>query len=530
MANEQILVVEDEGIVALDIQSMLEDLGYQVPITVGSGEEALASIAENRPNLVLMDINLDGEIDGVETAEQIRDRYNIPVVYLTAYSDDDTLQRAKLTTPFGYLVKPLEARSLKTTIEMAIYRHELEQELKQSKEWFATTLRSIGDAVIATDESRKIAFLNTIAEQLTGWSQNEAIGREVSEVLYLIDEDRGVAIENPGLAFFSGQLSGETIDEAVLVAKQGRHIPIENTVTPITDRNNRTIGVVWVFRDISDRKQAEALEKDRIRLETEVKQRSIAEAEIRRSLELERQLSELKSRLIANVSHEFRTPLSVILSSSELLQTYSDIWSEEKKNSHFQRIKSAIDYMTKLVSDVSVIGQAEAGKLSINPVPLELVQFCRDLVEERQITAGDRYQISFETNRDRLEVTIDDKILEHILLNLLSNALKYSPEGGRIEFKLTLKESESTPEESPHEAIVISIQDPGIGIPPEDLPNLFKSFQRATNVRTIRGTGLGLSIVRKCVDLLEGQIEIKSEIGRGTTVTVTLPRYCKQSS
>jgi signal transduction histidine kinase len=265
-------------------------------------------------------------------------------------------------------------------------------------------------------------------------------------------------------------------------------------------------------------------------LETEVKQRSIAEAEIRRSLELERQLSELKSRLIANVSHEFRTPLSVILSSSELLQTYSDIWSEEKKNSHFQRIKSAIDYMTKLVSDVSVIGQAEAGKLSINPVPLELVQFCRDLVEERQITAGDRYQISFETNRDRLEVTIDDKILEHILLNLLSNALKYSPEGGRIEFKLTLKESESTPEESPHEAIVISIQDPGIGIPPEDLPNLFKSFQRATNVGTIRGTGLGLSIVRKCVDLLEGQIEIKSEIGRGTTVTVTLPRYCKQSS
>lgn len=523
MANEQILVVEDEGIVALDIQSMLEDLGYQVPITVASGEEAIEEAAKSRPDLALMDINLEGEIDGIGAAEQLRDRFNIPVVYLTAYSDENTLQRAKLTTPFGYLVKPLEARSLKTTIEMAIYRHQLEQQLKQSKEWFATTLRSIGDAVIATDEGGRISFINSVAESLTGWSQAEALGKDVSEVFRIANEIT------------------EALADRVLIMKNGTKIPIDDTVAPISSENEKIIGAVYVFRDISAKKQTEALEKERIRLETEVKERSLAEAEIRRSLEIEKELSDLKSRLITTISHEFRTPMSVILSSTELLQAYSNEWSEEKKNTHYQRIKSAIEYMTGLVKDIMLVGEAETGKLEFNPSPLNLVEFCSHLIEEIHGTASEQHQISFVRPTQAIDAAIDPQLLRQILINLLSNAIKYSPDGGEIKLELAYETftndtgfssedlAEPDPEKTPDRYAIFRIQDRGIGIPHKDQQQLFESFQRATNVGTIRGTGLGLTIVKKCVELHKGQIEVESEVGIGTTFTVKIPISASKS-
>ncbi|MGL5194968.1 MAG: response regulator, partial [Chroococcales cyanobacterium] len=343
MSNETILVVEDEGIVALDIQTILEDLGYQVPVAVASGEEAIEAAAHIQPDLVLMDIHLEGSIDGVTAAEQIRDRFNIPVVYLTAYSDEDTLQRAKLTTPFGYLIKPLESRSLKSTIDMAIYRHQIEQELKQSKEWFATTLRSIGDAVIATDEIGRIRFINPVAETLTGWKQAEALGKDIGQVFRITHEMSEAIAQRLGTPESSAHHLPETPNERVLIAKNGSKIPIDDTVAPIGGENDKIIGAVYVFRDITSKKATEVLQKERIRLETEVKERALAEAEIRRLLEIETQLSEFKSRLITTISHEFRTPMSVILSSAELLQVYSDTWPEDRKETHYQRIKTAIE-------------------------------------------------------------------------------------------------------------------------------------------------------------------------------------------
>jgi signal transduction histidine kinase len=243
---------------------------------------------------------------------------------------------------------------------------------------------------------------------------------------------------------------------------------------------------------------------------TELKQ---AETEIRRALERERELSELRSSFISLVSHEFRTPLTTILSSNEMLDRYQDRLTDEKKQNHHQRIQSAVQRMIQLLDDVLTIGKAEAGKLKFEPAPMDLAAFCRNIVENMQMTAGTKHAIAFRTSGNCGNVCMDRKLLEHIVTNLLSNAIKYSPQGGSIRFTLTCTSSSA----------ILYIQDRGMGIPAKDLEKLFDSFGRASNVGNIPGTGLGLAIVKRCVDLHKGEIAVESEVGVGTTFTVTLP-------
>ena len=193
----QILVVEDDRIIAESIRSTLESLGYGVPAIVSSGEEAVAQAEKYLPDLVLMDIMLEGEMDGVEASSQIHSRFDIPVIFLTAYSDKKLLDRAKLTTPFGYIIKPFEDRELHSLIEIALYKHEIEKKLKESEKWLSTTLASIGDAVIATDIKGNVTFLNPVAEELTGWKKKEARAKPLKEVFNIINEKTGKPAENP---------------------------------------------------------------------------------------------------------------------------------------------------------------------------------------------------------------------------------------------------------------------------------------------------------------------------------------------
>src|SRR5438552_7126960 len=182
----RILVVEDEGIIAQDIKNCLENLGYTVPDVVYTGHEAIEKAASLRPDLILMDIVLKGEIDGIETAAEIRSRYNIPIVYLTAYEDDKTLKRAKLTEPLGYILKPFEERYLRSSIEMALYKHKMEKKLKENERWLGAILKSVGDGVIVTDNKSEITFINPVAEKLSGWSQEQAHGKSIQEVFNII--------------------------------------------------------------------------------------------------------------------------------------------------------------------------------------------------------------------------------------------------------------------------------------------------------------------------------------------------------
>ena len=276
-------------------------------------------------------------------------------------------------------------------------------------------------------------------------------------------------------------------------------------------------------------------------------QRKQAEGEIRKALEKEKELTELKSRFISMTSHEFRTPLTTIQSSAELLENYSHKWTEEKKVIHLHRIQISVKHMTKLLNDVLIIGKAEAGKLELNPVPTNLERFCHGLIEELGLNDNKNHSIIFNYNEEnktlksdsKLEVSrselgssilhhsilqdstvipipcVDEQLLWQILENLLSNSLKYSPSGSTVGLTLSC---------FPKQA-VFQVRDHGIGIPQEDQARLFETFHRAKNVGTIAGTGLGLAIVKKCVDIHQGQIAVESEVGVGTTFTVTLPIY-----
>lgn len=261
----------------------------------------------------------------------------------------------------------------------------------------------------------------------------------------------------------------------------------------VWDEAGNPLELVGYWADITNRKQLEQ--------------------ELRIALETEKELNELKSRFISMTSHEFRTPLSTILSSSELLEHYSHKWTHEKQLTHLHRIQAAVNRMTEMLNDILVIGKGEAGKLEYRPLLFDLVKYCRQLVEEVRLNLKSQHLVNFSSQYQSISCYMDEKLLGHILSNLLSNALKYSPDGSLVNFNLSFQEGQA----------VFEIQDEGIGIPEEDMPRLFESFHRARNVGNILGTGLGLAIVKKCVDIHQGRINVNTLLGVGSNFTVTLP-------
>jgi signal transduction histidine kinase len=366
MSKSKILIVEDESIIALDIKTSLIESGYEVVAIAVSGNEAIEQAKCHQPNLILMDIRLRDSMDGIEAAGQISQISPVPIIFLTAHTDKDTLDRAKKTEPFGYLIKPFDDYSLITTIEIALARYQ-------------------------------------------------------------------------------------------------------------------------------------------------------AEEAVRESLRQQQAFNEVRSRFLAVVSHEFRNPLNSILFSSELLERYGATIDSDRKSLYFKRIHGAVQRMNQLLDDVLVIGATDAGKLECNPTPLDLKQFCQELLSEIQPEEAQICPVIFGyevvDHLANVKPQLDRKLLNHILGNLLSNAVKYSRPGIPVLFQVHLRNQE----------VVFQIQDQGIGIPESDLASLFSDFHRASNVKSIPGTGLGLSIVKQCVEIHGGTIEVHSIENQGSTFTVVLP-------
>lgn len=302
------------------------------------------------------------------------------------------------------------------------------------------------------------------------------------------------------------------------------NLPLAGTLIPLMERIRKGL------RDeMSILAQAFEVMIDSIRTrEKMIREGKAKEDKMRRDLEVARELNALKSRFVSIVSHEFRTPLTVLRTSTELLEHYGHRANEEQKHSYYQRIRSAISNMTQLLEDVLVVGKSDAGKLEFKPIPLNVEEFCAQLREDMQHSVGLDHTIEFIYKRhtdgipntqgkgkalEESTVPLDPNLLRPILTNLLSNAIKYSPIQTTITFSAV----------SYPKYVVFEVTDHGIGIPTEDQPHLFELFHRASNVDTIRGTGLGLSIVKQCSDRHNGTIDFKSEENIGTTFTVKLP-------
>ncbi|MFZ2169669.1 MAG: EAL domain-containing protein [Methylococcaceae bacterium] len=259
MSATKIMIVEDEGIIAMDIRNQLVGFGYEVVATAFSGEQAVTLATQLRPELVMMDIVLKGSMDGIEAAQTIMESLHIPVIFLTAYSDPATIQRVKATGAYGYLIKPFRSDELHASIEVVLYKHQLELKLKESEQWFAKTLHCISDAVIATDLEGRIQFMNSVAEKALAWRMEQAKGTAISELMTLLTESNRMSVENPVLMTLKS-LAVTSLNCATLcVTRSAEEFPIDGGAAPILNDDGALLGAVMVFRDMTERRQIENL-------------------------------------------------------------------------------------------------------------------------------------------------------------------------------------------------------------------------------------------------------------------------------
>ena len=408
-------------------------------------------------------------------------------------------------------------------------------------------IQDITERKIAEEELQKSSAALHESE-----AETQALLAAMSDVILVLDRQGNylkIAPTNPNLLYQPPEeLIGKNIDQIfvpetaiffktsinkALNLKQPVNIeyslPIDNKlvwfaacISPMTDDT-----VILVARDITENKQAEAaLIQAKNQLEINVQERTAelqktvdklerSQEELSKALEKEKELSELKSRFITMASHEFRTPLATIFSSSDLLKSFSHKFSEERKLQHLNKIQTQVKNMTLLLEDVLFMGKVEAGKLTLNLTNFNLEVFCREIIDEISLVDRRKHKLLFESRGDCSTVEMDCQLLRQILTNLVSNAFKYSPEGTIIQVNIICN----------NEQTIINIQDQGIGIPLCEQHHLFEIFHRASNVGNISGTGLGLAIVKQAVELHQGKISFESEVGVGTSFTVSMPTH-----
>jgi PAS domain S-box-containing protein len=257
MKPTKILIVEDEILIALEIETRLKKFGFEVCGKAVSSEEALSIVESENPGLILMDIMIKGTMDGIQTATVINKKYSVPIIYLTAFIDQVTLDRAKKTNPFGYLAKPIQERDLLSTIEMALYKSRTENELKITKNWLQTTLASIGDGVIVTDAFGIISFMNPVAEKMTGWLLKDALNFSLPEIFKVENELTGERIENLFEIVNSSRETYYLSNNVNLIPKAGEKKSIIISLAPMKDDDGKLLGSVLVFHDNSERKKVQ---------------------------------------------------------------------------------------------------------------------------------------------------------------------------------------------------------------------------------------------------------------------------------
>ncbi|MEE9613517.1 MAG: PAS domain S-box protein [Thermodesulfobacteriota bacterium] len=354
--------------------------------------------------------------------------------------------------------------------------------------------------IFGIDVRGRVNEWNRTAERITGYTKEEVMGRDfVGE--FISNDYKGPVGDVLGKA-----LKGEEIAdyEFPLYTKGGRRVLFLMNATARRDAAGGITGVFGVGQDITE--AAEYREG----LERKVEERTV---ELSKALEREKDLGELKTRFVSMASHEFRTPLTSILSSSDIIKRYAARMTDEERAERLDKIQSEVTHMTEMLEDVLVVGKAEAGRLEFNPRTLDLKKLCREFAEGAVLSAGESHDVEFSWAGECGDAVGDGKLLKNILSNLLSNAVKYSPDGGKVSFDVSCD----------GDTAVFRVKDEGIGIPEKDMERLFAPFHRGKNVGNIPGTGLGLSIIKNSVDLHGGTIEVDSEVGKGTAFLVTIP-------
>ncbi|MCW6053902.1 PAS domain S-box protein [Lyngbya sp. CCAP 1446/10] len=367
-------------------------------------------------------------------------------------------------------------------------RKQAEQALRHSEERFRSLIENALDIIMILNTDGTIHYVSPSVEKVLGYPVSELVGNKIFEPIH--PDDFATTYHSLTNTLQSAEISPPL--EFRYRHKDNSWRTLEAISQPFID-NAATTQIIVNARDITERKRLD---------------------EIRLALEREKELSILKTHFFSMASHEFRTPLSTALAAAQVLENSPSAWNDsEKRLRNLHRIQDSVRNMVQLLDDILTINRAETGKLEFNPKLLVLDKFCHQFVEEIRLSTASQYTLTFTCEGNPIPVCLDERLLSSILSNILSNAIKYSPKGGNVHLGLEFQ----------LDAVILQVQDRGIGIFPEDRKQLFEPFHRGKNVRTIPGTGLGLIVVKKCVDLHQGTIQITSEVGLGTTCMVTLP-------
>jgi two-component system, cell cycle sensor histidine kinase and response regulator CckA len=493
-ALRRVLVVEEEGIVAADLGETLTELGYQVIGTVDTADAAIAGVAALAPDIVLMDVRLAGPRDGIAAAAELRRRRDVPVVFLTAYSDDETLARARETGTLGYVVKPFRAPELRCAIELALYKHEIDRRLQERERWLHTTMRSIGDAVVATDREHRVTFLNPVAQALVGCTESAAIGKPLDEILRLVDERTGQPVESPLRRAMASKEIESLQRDASLVGAAGTATPIDDRAAPILDDQGAVLGGVMVFRDVIEQRR---IEDDLRRLNRELEERTSQLEAANRELEA----------FSFSVAHDLRTPLFAIDGFSQLLMGRHVAGLSPKGLEHLQGIRDSTKRMGQLIDDLLRLSLVVRTEFRASEVDLSALAggILGGLTPSR--TA----RITIEPD---LIVRGDESLLHIALGNLLSNAWKFTGKVALPEIEFGRTERDGAP--------VYFVRDNGAGFDMRQAARLFGAFQRLHARQDFEGNGIGLAIVQRIVHRHGGRVWAEGDEGRGATFSFTL--------
>jgi PAS domain S-box-containing protein len=468
MSKARILIVEDSFIIAYHLQATLEGEGYQVVDKCDSGEAALQFAESQRPDLVLMDIMLNGKMDGIEAASILKLKFNIPVIYITALTDKGTIARAKVTEPYGYITKPFEDREIFTIIEMALYKHDIESRLKQSEEKYFSTVNSISDAVMTIDKNFNISYMNPSSSGITGWTQSEAIGKPLNTVLKLKNERTGEENINPiQCTIGSGNVS-RMPDDLVLCGKHGKQLLIgESSLSPFLDNRGEFVGLIIVFKDLTEKK---------------LHQKLVKEIERHRKVALIEGQEKERARIAKDLHDGLGQILNAIKMNAGLIVTDS----RDAGN------------LSRLLDEAI----QESVRISENLLPSKLRDFdlstsLRSLCD--QANRSTHSEISFENYGVDFIMTQLQKInFYRIAQEALTNAIKHARAKN-----ITVQLSEGS------DFIRLSVEDDGVGI-------VSKSINSSINQN-------GVVNMRDRAEIMGGNFTIESDGRRGTVVIVEVP-------
>ena len=487
MAN--IVIVEDETIVALDIRQSLERASYNVAGMFSSAEEMLESLASLEADLVLMDIRLQGRMDGVQAAGVLRRDYGVPVVLLTAYADSETIARAKLTEPFGYLIKPFEERDLKTTIEIALYRHKLASKLEQSEARYRSFFEEDLAGAFVADPLGKVLACNQAFADLVG-------ARSIADAMEL-DLPSLFLTPDACESFFTDLYARRKLKliEATFVRRDKVPVNILGNIIGNFDKKGAMKEIKGYLIDTTERKRLEA--------------------QLRQS-----QKMEAIGRLAGGIAHDFNNLLTVIVGYSSMIK--DKVVLDKSVECDLDGIEDAARKAATLTKQLLVFSKRQI----LNPSVVNVNELVHGLEKMLRRLLPEDVVLHLYAEATDAHIYIDASQIEQALINLVVNARDAMPCGGKMDIdcrnlRLTGTLPTVNGEAPPGTYVKISVKDDGVGVPPDSLTKIFEPFY--TTKPGDKGTGLGLATVFGFVEQSRGFIQVESEVGKGSTFSLLLP-------